>query len=291
MTTILDGKKVRDARKEVLMAKIKEFTLGSGGVLPCLAIVQVGDRADSSTYINAKKKFAKEIGAEAVHTKFVETVSEENVLREIENLNNDPRVHGIIVQLPLPMTMDKDIILDSIFPEKDVDGLCAENSKKWLEGRADAIWPATTRGIAEILDASSISLEGKDVVVIGRSFLVGKPTAEMCLSRNATVTVCHSKTPDLIAATSQADVIIVAAGKPRLIGASHVKAGQTVIDVGTTPDPVTGKIVGDVDFDAVSKVLGDTGMISPVPGGVGPMTVLALFENLIDACYNAKNNK
>lgn len=298
MPLILDGKKARESRKNTLIEKIKNRS--SGGVVPpspCLAIIQVGGRTDSTVYIGAKKKFASEIGVSQKHLLFPESVKQEEVLRSIEELNADASVQGIIVQLPLPTGFDKDFILNTIAPAKDVDGLSAKNVRMWSaahEGAeaasANVIWPATTRGIRELLEFYSISLKNKKVAIVGRSALVGQPTAAMCRAEGAIVTVCHRQTADLAHETQQADILIVAAGAPRLIGAAQVHPGQVVIDVGTTPDPLTGKLIGDVDFDTVSVIIGDTGAITPVPGGVGQMTVLGLFENLIDAWYNEAIN-
>jgi methylenetetrahydrofolate dehydrogenase (NADP+)/methenyltetrahydrofolate cyclohydrolase len=216
--------------------------------------------------------------------------TQNEIFRAIENGNADASVHGIIVQLPLPLSIDRDTVINAINPKKDVDGLTAENVKKWTEGRADAIWPATTRGIRELLKFYKISLDAKKVAMIGRSSLVGKPTVAMCEAENATVTVCHSKTPNTAEITKASDIIIVAIGKPRLINASYVNAGagkkseQVIVDIGTTS--IDGKLVGDVDYESIAPLLGEKGAITPVPGGVGQMTVLALFENLVDACYN-----
>ncbi len=286
---ILDGKKARAEIKKALVERVKELS-----VQPHLVIVQVGARSDSDSYINAKKKFAAEIGVLETHITLPEGSTQNEILRTIKNANADASVHGIIVQLPLPLSIDPETIINAIDPEKDVDGLAAENVKKWTDGREDAIWPATTRGIRELLKFYGISLNGKKVAMLGRSSLVGKPTAAMCEAANATVTVCHSKTPNTAEITKASDIIIVAIGKPRLITASYVNAGaakkseQVIVDVGTTS--IDGKLVGDVDYESVAPLLGEKGAITPVPGGVGQMTVLALFENLVDACYNQEND-
>ena len=285
---ILDGKNARAEIKKALIERVKGLA-----VQPHLVIIQVGARTDSDAYINAKKKFAAEIGARETHIALPEKTIQEALIRIVENANANPAIHGIIVQLPLPLAIDRDTILNAIDPSKDVDGLTAANVQKWTEGRADAIWPATTRGIRELLKFYDISLDGKKVAMIGRSNLVGKPTAAMCEAENATVTVCHSKTLNTAEITKQSDVVIVAIGKPKLIGPSYMNVGQgrmseqVIVDIGTTS--VDGKLVGDVDFDAVAPLLGEHGAITPVPGGVGQMTVLALFENLVDACYNQSN--
>lgn len=286
-TLILDGRAVRDARMPELKARIAEIIEP-----PVLAIIQVGDRADSNAYIQAKSRFAEKLGVPVKHVKLPETISEKELIVKVWECNEDPTVRGIILQLPLPISIDAEAAIEAISPKKDVDALTSWNVKRWLEGREDAILPATTRGVKELLEHYEIDLFGKHVVVVGRSMLVGKPLAAYCLNENASVVVCHSKTPDLAAETKQAEILIVAAGKPQLIGAEHVRPGTVVVDVGINTvqgekldDEIEDrKLVGDVDFDAVSAV---AAAISPVPGGVGPMTVLGLFENLADLCLGA----
>lgn len=282
MPIILDGKVVRAARKQALIERVSERAAELGGGIPCLAIIQVGNRPDSTSFINAKKKFAAEIGVKEIHIQIPETANSAEIISHISKLNTDASVHGIIVQLPLPSHIDRDAVIGAIDPKKDTDGLTPHNVNAWLEGRGDAVWPATARGIREMLAHYDISLFSKKVTVIGRSMLVGKPIAAMCLNENATVTVAHSQTPDLAAVTRLADVVIVAIGKPRFIGTDHLRDGQIVVDVGINTEIVDGvrKLVGDVDYASVKDTVA---AISPVPGGVGQMTVLALFENLIDA--------
>lgn len=275
---IIDGRLVRADRKQKLIADIKQLSF-----VPCLAIVQIGDRVDSTTFINAKKKFALEIGVKEMHVHMKENVGQDEVVEQILKLNQDENIHGIIVQLPLPAHLDRDAVIRSIQPKKDVDGLTPDNISDWISGKTGAILPATARGIGELFDYYKIDLAGKNVVVVGRSMLVGKPVATMCQNRNATVTICHSKTINLQTVTKEADIIIVAIGKPNWIGLEHVREGQIVIDIGINSEG--GKLVGDVDFDVVAPIVS---MITPVPGGVGQMTVLALFENLFDACYTSK---
>jgi methylenetetrahydrofolate dehydrogenase (NADP+)/methenyltetrahydrofolate cyclohydrolase len=290
--TILDGRLVRAELKKALIKKVKDLP-----VLPTLAIIQVGDRPDSTAFIAAKKKFAADIGVKEIHVKLKATATQAEIIRAVTALDADPSVHGIIVQLPLPLAIDKDAVFAAISPKKDVDGLTAANVQRWLEGRGNegheskarsssqsVLWPATARGIRELLDFYHIPLAGKHVVVVGRSSLVGKPVAAMCLAENATVTVCHSQTANLAEHTRCADILIVAIGKPHFINASYVRKGQVVIDVGISKMDGTeqGKSImaGDVDFEAVKNIVS---AITPVPGGVGQMTVLALFENLFDA--------
>ncbi|MCX6716225.1 MAG: bifunctional 5,10-methylenetetrahydrofolate dehydrogenase/5,10-methenyltetrahydrofolate cyclohydrolase [Candidatus Taylorbacteria bacterium] len=283
-TLILDGKAVRDARFTELKARIQALIKP-----PILAIVQVGDREDTNAYIKAKITFGEKLGVVVKHIKLDEKISQHELVAKVRECNEDENIKGIIIQLPLPIAIDQDAAIEAILPAKDVDGLTAFNVKQWLEGREEAVLPATTRGVKELLEHYKIELFGKHAVIVGRSMLVGKPLAALCLNENAFVTVCHSKTADLVSQTKTADVLIVAAGKPRLIGAGHVQKGTTVIDVGI--NTVIGekledeipekKLVGDVDFEAVKDIVS---AITPVPGGVGPMTVLALFENLADLC-------
>lgn len=282
MAQILDGKKVRsealhDLKKEV--SQIKEKLT--------LAIVQVGSRADSNSYIKAKKKFGEEIGVEVKHLQFSEDIRDSELIEHIETLNTNSAIHGIIVQLPLPLHMDRDRVINSINPQKDVDGLGIVNIQKLWGGHDDGIIPATTRGILSLLKYYNIELHSKKVTIVGRSLLVGKPTVLMCINENATVTVCHSKTENLEQETKNADILIVAIGKPEFIKKNHVKEGQIVIDVGINSrelgklddEIVLPSLVGDVDYSEVKDVVK---AITPVPGGVGQMTVVSLFQNVVD---------
>ncbi len=278
---ILDGKLVRESQISILIERVKGLPF-----VPCLVIIQVGSRADSDAFIRAKKSFAKKIGVKEIHIKFDEKVEQKEVLEVIEKYNNDSTVQGIIVQLPLPIHLNSETIIDSINPFKDVDGLTPFNIKRLVDGHEEATIPATARGIRQLLKFYDINLFGKKVTVVGRSTLVGKPIALMCLNENATVTVCHSKTEDLEKETKNSDVLIVAIGKPNFIGKNHVKDGQIVIDVGISRQD-DNTLTGDVNFEEVKDIVK---MITPVPGGVGQMTVLALFENLIDFCYNTNKN-
>ena len=272
----------------------------ANGFPPTLAIIQVGDRPDTASYIKAKKSFAVEVGIEVRHIHLKDNAfkgdgfSQDEVIAEIKRLNDDRKIASIILQLPLPETLkeSKRTIIDAVNPAKDADGLTSSSVNRWNANKSGAIWPATARGVRELLDFYKISLKDKKVCVIGRSELVGTPIAAMCRSEGATVAVCHSKTADLMKETLASDVIMCAVGKPKLITAQHVKPGQVIVDVGinevgTDQSAQTGKLneeiprrklVGDVDFNAVLPILGDSGAITPVPGGVGPMTVLALFR-------------
>lgn len=280
---LLDGKVVRGERVAGLRRDIREL-----GFSPTLAIVQVGDLERSRAYVSAKRRFAESLGIPVELSGFTVGTALDDILYEIQRLNNDPSITGILVQLPLPKGLDRRAIIEAIEPSKDVDGLTASNLKSLLENDHRGFVPATARGILSLLDHYDIALEGKNVVVVGRSLLVGKAAALAFLNRNATVTICHRATRDLPEITKRADILVVAAGKPRLIGKGHVAPGQVVIDVGINvsdnehldEEVSVSRLVGDVDFDAVKPVVG---AISPVPGGVGPMTVLSLFENLVEA--------
>ena len=292
MSAILSGKIIRDERIKELSLKIAKFK-----PTPELAIFQIGDRADSTAYIKAKVDFANKIGVFVRHIHFLENdtsekLSQDRIILEIEKQNKNPEIKGIIVQLPLPDYLDKDAIIESIDPKKDIDGLTRYNNDLLDKNDNRAIIPATARGVMELLEYYGIDVKEKNVTVVGRSRLVGSPIAKLMSNKGAIVNVAHSKTENLAQETLGADIIIVAVGMISLINKDHVRKGQIVIDVGI--NTVQGerleeeigkrKLVGDVDFLEVSKVIGDEGAITSVPGGVGPMTVLALFENLIDTC-------
>jgi len=274
---ILQGRKARD----VISKKLKD-EIQSLGISPCLVIFQVGNNPGSDVYVEQKIFFGTSIGINVRHERIEEGgESEEKIIARIEELNHDDLTHGIIVQLPLPIGINKEKIFSTIIPTKDVDGLHPENLGLLLKGIPRFV-PATARGVFSLLDFYQIPVESKHVVVVGRSDLVGKPVGLVALLRGATVTVCHSKTENLSQFTKTADIIIVATGKKGLIGLEHVSPGQVVVDVGIHAEVVDGKKIfsGDVLFDEVKDVVG---AITPVPGGVGPMTVLSLFENLLDA--------
>lgn len=280
MARLLDGKLVRDKIKKDLAERVGRLPMP-----PVLSIASVGERSDSLAFIAAKETFAKEIGVRVERIKFPENVSEGDIRSALLRSAMSDSVHGIILQLPIPEGINKVSCLNLIPSEKDIDGLSAVSMRLLLEGKPH-MTPATARGIVNMLDAYDISVPGKRIVVVGRSVLVGKSVALSMLQKDATVTLCHRKTEHLADITKEADILIVAAGVPRLIGRQHVREGQVVIDVGITKsgeaDPDTGKfaLLGDVDFAAVETVVE---AISPVPGGVGPMTVSALFQNLVEA--------
>jgi methylenetetrahydrofolate dehydrogenase (NADP+) / methenyltetrahydrofolate cyclohydrolase len=347
MPKILDGKVVRDQIMLELKEKISDFKIvparpsGAGG--PNLAIIKIGDNPDSDIYVKNKINFAKKIGVNAyvvdllprpdlsadLRSGLGDDITQEMLLAGIEKLNNDPDVHGIIVQSPLPSPLNWAEAVERVAPEKDVDGLCSVNVKKLLDNDKTALVPATARGVLALLKYYDIPVKGKKVVVMGRSNLVGKPIATVMMNNGAMVTVVHSQTLEPEKITREADILIVAIGKPEYVGAEFVKEGAVVIDVGIStvinsdgtlnrprhqndtpslqdlytsrtecskscdlgPNPnltssnegISSKplvtVVGDIDFDSVSPLVS---AISPVPGGVGPMTVASLFENLVE---------
>jgi methylenetetrahydrofolate dehydrogenase (NADP+)/methenyltetrahydrofolate cyclohydrolase len=287
MAIILDGKKVRDEIAADLRARIFAETK-AGKSMPVLAIIQIGENKESEAYIKNKKKFAHDVGAEVRHVQLPADISEEDLVGEINKLNNDKSVHGVIAQMPFSKHLDKEKIIESIAPEKDVDGLTSASIKGLWIGSSKTFMPATTRGVMTLLKHYGLSVAGKHAVVIGRSTLVGKPTAIALTNADATVTLCHSGTKNLEFHTLAADIIVTATGRPRLITEYHVKPEHIVIDVGVTIEDIPERrAVGDVDFDEVSNIVH---AISPVPGGAGPMTVASLFQNLFDAYQNSAHN-
>ncbi len=285
---ILSGIDIREQYIPKLKADFSTLT-----AKPILTIIEVGNRPDTASYIKAKKIFGEKVGIEVRVISFKETVSNSDIISTIKKENEDTKVGGIIVQLPLPSHLDRFAIIESINPKKDVDALTSINIKKWMENDPASLLPATARGVKTMLDFYKINLSGKKVAVLGRSVLVGKPIALMCQNKNATVTVCHSKTEDLKKEILLADIVISATGKINLINKDNVRAGQIIIDVGinTINDQkleLEGKrkIVGDANFLEVGDIVQ---AISPVPGGVGPLTVLSLFQNLYDL-YRLNNN-
>ena len=269
---ILDGKLTSQNLLEKLQIKVANYANK-----PVLAILLVGENPASMIYVNAKLKKAKDIGFQTVFTQLKDNATEEEILSQIEKWNNDNSIHGILVQLPLPKHIDKNKILNAINPIKDVDGLTAYNSGLFYTSQQPYAIPCTTRGIIMLLEEYGIEIEGKHAVVIGRSNLVGKPTAQALLQKNATVTTCHSKTQNFESIIKTADIVVSAVGE-KIVNGKILKNKCIVIDVGIFRTP-EGKISGDVEFESASQV---AEYISPVPGGVGPMTVIALMYNLLD---------
>lgn len=276
---ILDGKKLNKEIALDLKKQIADFS-----ITPKLNIVQIGENSASNVYIERKIKYAREIGAEVVVTNFPAGVSEKEVISFIHSVNEDEKIHGIIVQLPIPKNLNSTQIINAISPQKDVDGLTATNIYKLVCHDKSGLVPATARGIVTLLQKNQIKISGENVLIIGRSLLVGKSTALHFLNFNATVSICHSQTKNLREYTQKADIIVTATGQLGLIKDELIKEGQVIVDVGISF--VNGKIFGDVSLKNPEKVKA----LSPVPGGVGPMTVASLFENLIQAYQDSKNN-
>lgn len=277
MNNIMDGRLVSTILKNRLKNKIAENNL-----TPSLVVIQVGDNKASNIYIRNKKKACEEVGITFNHIRFPETISEDLIINEIKRLNNDISVNGIIVQLPLPDGFDEGKIINEIKPVKDVDGLTYQNVGN-LVLENECLVSCTPLGVMELLKHYNVNLEGKNVVIVGRSNLVGKPLVQLFLQKNASVTICHSKSSDIKKYTKLADVLVVAAGHPNLITKDMVKKGVIVIDVGINKE--NDVLTGDVDFRAVSK---KASLITPVPGGVGPMTVCSLLKNTLKA-YEVQN--
>jgi methylenetetrahydrofolate dehydrogenase (NADP+)/methenyltetrahydrofolate cyclohydrolase len=273
---LIDG--ARLAREKIAALKQNVLTLQERDIRPGLATVQIGDDPASRIYVRNKVRACSEAGVNSIHHDLPGNSSEDDVLKLLHQLNRDPSVHGIIVQLPVPKHLDARRLSQAIAVAKDVDGFNWQNLGALVEG-APGILPCTPRAVLVMLDHANIPVAGRHAVVVGRSNIVGKPVALLLIGRGATVTVCNSQTPDLGAITRQADILVVATGKAGLVTASMVKPGVAVIDVGINRLP-TGKIAGDVAFDEVKEV---AGWITPVPGGVGPMTVAMLVENTVNA--------
>lgn len=276
--TIIDGKAI--AEQVILKVKDRVETLKQSGITPGLTVVLVGDDPASQTYVGSKEKTSKRLGMDSTVLTRPSTVTEQELLELIENLNNDESVHGILIQLPLPGHIDENKVLQAIHPDKDVDGFHPLNVGKLLLNQHGFI-PCTPFGVIQLLDYAAIPIEGKHAVIVGRSNIVGKPMGQLLLNRHATVTYTHSRTEDLASYTKQADILIVATGQPLMITAEHVKPGAAVIDVGIHRNS-DGRLSGDVDFHSVKSV---AGAITPVPGGVGPMTIAMLMEN---TCLSAE---
>lgn len=276
MAYIIDGKRISKELKDELKEKVEN--LKAQGKKAALAVIQVGNDPASSVYVNNKKKACAYIGIESLSFELPEETTEEELLALVDRLNKDDEVHGILVQLPLPKQINEDKIIQSISPKKDVDGFHPENVGNLVIGQNGFV-SCTPAGIIQLLKRSNIDITGKNCVVIGRSNIVGKPMALLMLRENATVTIAHSKTQNLKDICKKADILIVAIGKPQFITAEYVKEGAVVIDVGIHRDE-KNKLCGDVKFDEVEPV---ASAITPVPGGVGPMTIAMLMNNCVEA--------
>lgn len=277
---IIDGKEIAQSVRNELRLEVEQ--LKQDDITPGLAVILVGDNQASKTYVANKQKACEEIGMYSVLIDYPETLSQEVLVAKIKELNEDKAIHGILVQLPLPAHIDETAIIEAISPEKDVDGFHPINIGRMMTGQ-DAFLPCTPYGVMVMLEHINCEIEGKHVVVVGRSNIVGKPAGQLFLNKNATVTYCHSRTKDLKAITNQADILVVAVGKRDMITASHVKEGVIVIDVGMNRND-QGKLCGDVSFDEVKE---KASYITPVPKGVGPMTITMLLKNTVKSAKKA----
>lgn len=275
MAKILDGKLMSEELMQDQARRVQE--LGKQGIVPGLAVVLVGEDPASQIYVRNKGLACEKIGIHSKTIRMDENSSQGGVLSVIDELNADPTIHGILVQLPLPRHLDERAVLARILPEKDVDGFHISNAGKLFSGQ-EGVVPCTPKGIIHMLKQGGVELAGREAVVIGRSNIVGKPAAMLLLNENCTVTICHSKTKNLKEHCKRADVLVAAIGKPKFVTADMIKPGAAVVDVGI--NRVDGKVVGDVDFEAVKEI---AGYITPVPGGVGKLTISMLMENTLEA--------
>lgn len=298
MANVIDGTAIAAQIRVELKSTVDEL-IASHGVTPGLAVILIGDRRDSATYVRSKKRACAEVGIASFGFDFPADISQADLLAKIDELNLNPNVHGILVQLPIPPHIDEAVVLSRILPEKDVDGLHPQNvaqltnTKTHAPGRAawafDSIGfhvSCTPQGCIELLDRSGVIIEGKNAVVLGRSNIVGIPVAMLLMQRNATVTIAHSRTKNIEAVVGAADIVIAAVGRAEMVKGSWLKPGAVVIDVGINSVDDTSKktgyrLVGDVDFQSCKEV---ASLITPVPGGVGPMTIAMLLRNTVNGC-------
>jgi len=274
---IIDGKQVSESVKAVLKEKVAAFQKERGFV-PGLATVLVGENPASQVYIKNKNKSCVDVGMKSVHHHLSDTTTEKELLDLIATLNADKSIHGILVQLPLPAQINSDKVLEAINPDKDVDGFHAVNMGRLMLGQP-GLKPCTPYGVMKLLESIQYNLSGAHAVVVGRSNIVGKPMAQLLLAQNATVTICHSRTKNLAEVVGQADVVVAAVGKANFVPGSWIKPGAVVIDVGINRLD-SGKLTGDVDFESAKE---KASWITPVPGGVGPMTIAMLLQNTLEA--------
>ena len=275
--TIISGKLLSQELKDLMKLQVQELEKKYGRV-PHLVVILVGNNPSSISYVTGKEKACNYVGIKNTTIKLADTISEKELLSIVNDLNKDDLVDGILVQLPLPKHISESKIIESIDRKKDVDGFHPENvANLWLKQKCT--YPCTPKGIIKLLEKAGVDIAGKNAVVVGRSNIVGLPVAKLLLDKNATVTICHSKTPNLMEVTKCADILVVAIGKARFISKEMIKPGAVVIDVGVNRDE-QGKLCGDVCFDEVSEI---ASYITPVPGGVGPMTITCLMENTIEA--------
>ncbi|MDI6784161.1 MAG: bifunctional methylenetetrahydrofolate dehydrogenase/methenyltetrahydrofolate cyclohydrolase FolD [bacterium] len=276
---IIDGKAIAKEIRQQIKDQVTQL-IAAGKNPPGLAVVIVGNNPASRVYVNSKKKACAEVGIYSEEYALPETASEQELITLVNQLNQNPKINGILVQLPLPDQIDERKVIESIAPKKDVDGFHPVSIGNLLIGTPTFV-PCTPAGILVLLQKTGVDLKGKHAVVIGRSNIVGKPVAILLLAQHATVTICHSRTKDLPAVAREADILVVAIGKPNFINGAAIKPGAVVIDVGV--NRVDDKLVGDVEFESASKV---AGYITPVPGGVGPMTIAMLLQNTLQAAKN-----
>ncbi len=282
MAKIIDGKAVSAAIKEKVAQQTKELV--NQGVKPKLAVIIVGDDSASRVYVNNKKKACEVVGFDSVEYALPENTTQQELLDLVEKLNKDKSVNGILCQLPLPKQIDEEAVITAISPLKDVDAFHAENVGHIMIGNYTFL-PCTPAGVMELLKSENIDIEGKNCVIIGRSNIVGKPMSMLLLQKNGTVTICHSKTQNLKEITKNADILVAAIGVAKFVTADMIKPGAVVIDVGMNRD-INGKLCGDVDFESAKEV---ASYITPVPGGVGPMTIAMLMQNTLVAAKRQNN--
>ncbi len=280
MAQLIDGKFISTQIKDELKEEVA--SLKEKGIVPCLAVIQVGKDPASSVYVNNKKKACAYIGIESLSYELEEEITQEALLAIIEELNHNNMVNGILVQLPLPKHISEEAVIQAISPEKDVDGFHPETVGNMCIG-SKGFLPCTPAGVIQLLKRSNIQIEGKECVVVGRSNIVGKPMAILLLRENGTVTIAHSRTKDLKDITRRADILVAAIGKPKFITSEYIKEGAVVIDVGIHRN-ADNKLCGDVDFD---DVIDKVSAITPVPGGVGPMTIAMLMNNCVETVRNS----
>ncbi|MFQ6335616.1 bifunctional methylenetetrahydrofolate dehydrogenase/methenyltetrahydrofolate cyclohydrolase FolD [Bacillus sp. AF62] len=281
VAVIIKGNEVAEKKRAQLTEEVVK--LKEQGIVPGLAVILVGEDPASRSYVKGKEKGCEQVGIYSELIELPETITEERLLAEIDRLNGDDRINGILVQLPLPKHIEEKAIIERISPEKDVDGFHPISVGRMMTGQ-DTFLPCTPHGIVELVKETNLDISGKHVVVIGRSNIVGKPVGQLFLNENATVTYCHSKTQNMKELSKLADILIVAVGRPKMITADYIKEGAVVIDVGVNRCLETGKLCGDVDFDNVLDV---AGYITPVPKGVGPMTITMLLHNTVESAKRA----
>ncbi|EJQ48880.1 bifunctional methylenetetrahydrofolate dehydrogenase/methenyltetrahydrofolate cyclohydrolase FolD [Bacillus hominis] len=280
VAVIIKGNEVAEKKRAQLKEEVVK--LKEQGIVPGLAVILVGEDPASRSYVKGKEKGCEQVGIYSELIELPETITEERLLAEIDRLNGDDRINGILVQLPLPKHIEEKAIIERISPEKDVDGFHPISVGRMMTGQ-DTFLPCTPHGILELVKETNLDISGKHVVVIGRSNIVGKPVGQLFLNENATVTYCHSKTQNIKELSKLADILIVAVGRPKMVTADYIKEGAVVIDVGVNRLE-TGKLCGDVDFDNVLDV---AGYITPVPKGVGPMTITMLLHNTVESAKRA----